>query len=144
GVAGDREVVDLVGQGLGAAGREVEALELAGRFLVAAAAVRADDVLRAPDDLGAGDAGDAAIASLGHRKGGDAVSDAVDVDPHGLDRGTGLRLLGAVAISVLAPGLRADAARVGREGRSPAGLLRGAVVARDAWGADVEADVVVV
>ena len=42
-----REGVDLVGEGLGAAGREVEALELAGRFLVAAAAVRADDVLHA-------------------------------------------------------------------------------------------------
>jgi hypothetical protein len=67
-VAGDREIVDLLGEGLGAAGREVEALELAGRFLVAAAAVRADDVLRVPDDLRAGHAGDAAIAPFGDRE----------------------------------------------------------------------------
>src|SRR5204863_9426546 len=124
-IAGDGEVVDLLGERLGAAGREVETLELAGRFLVAAAAVRADDVLRVPHDLRAGHAGDPAVASFGDREGRDAADDAVEIDLHRPGRGDGVRLLAAaVRRRLLALRFGADAARLGVERRPPARLQR--------------------
>ena len=73
-VGAELERVGLLGQRLGALGREVEALELAGRFLVAAAAVRADDVLHAPDDLAARRADELAEAVFADRERRDAVA----------------------------------------------------------------------
>ena len=94
-VGGQREGVDLLHQRLGAAAREVEALEPARRFLVAAAAMRADDRQRCPDHPGARRAGELAETPFGHRKGRDALRDAVEVDAHRCRRGlVGRRLLG--------------------------------------------------
>ena len=63
-VGGHREALDLVEQRLGAQRFEVEELEPARRFLVAAAPVRADDRQHRPEDLAAGHAGDLAEACL--------------------------------------------------------------------------------
>ena len=114
---------------------------LPGRFLVAAAAVRADDVLRVPDDLRAGHAGDAAVAPFGDRKGGDAADDAVEVDAHRRGSRPRPRLLAAVRLHPCV-GPRAPCAARDRRAAA-ARLQRDQVGPRAAREAEVEADVVV-
>ena len=75
-VVGQHEAIDFLEQRLRAQRFEVEELEASRRFLVAAAAVRADDRQQRPDHLVAGDARDLAEASLRHGKRRHAPRDA--------------------------------------------------------------------
>jgi hypothetical protein len=126
-IGADRETVGALDQRFGAQRREIEYLQPAGSFLVAAATVRAHDRQHRPDDLVAGDSRDLSEAVLDDGKRSDAALDAIEIDANrrgyhralrGLfrsrDRVVGVQALGQRIERRRTPRLQRDQIRTGR------------------------------